>query len=696
MSVLCLAVLGGLLAAPAFGSALPSAELVATFESTHSLAAAAHVDGRAFFTMSEPLGGLEPWTSDGSAAGTRRVLDVNPGPVGSSPYELTACQGRLFFFAWEPVAGTEPWVSDGSAAGTRRVLDLRPGGSGSAPTEMACLGASALFVADDGLRGPALWASDGSAAGTRLVADPDPSSGLTPRLKHLTPAGTRLFFAAHDGQHGEELWASDGTAAGTALVADLVPGLAGSAPEQLTDLDGTLLFVAFDPGPGLWRSDGTAAGTSKVAALPGAPAGLRRFRDGVWFVAGGALWRADAASATRIVQLPGRQVLGRLTPAGDSLFFLADDGSSFGWELWRTDGSAAGTQLVKGALGGAEQLEATAWAEAGGRLLFTACDASSGCEPWWSDGTPAGTGPLGDLRAGPDSSSVAAAFAARGRMFLVGAPALQQRALYQVRLPRRPPADFDGDTHADLVWQDASTRRLTAWTLHATWRTGTRTFTPGSGAAGWRAVGSGDAGGDGRPDLLWHNAGTGRLTLWTMNGLTRAAGQSVDTVIDPTWASVGSGDFDGDGRDDVLWRDGSGRLSVLLLDGPRGRGVDPLAPAAPVDASWEATGVGDFDDDGRPDVAFRHRLSGRVSVWLMDGLTRRQGLLLSPDAPAAGEWGLAAVADLDGDGLADLLWRNASSQRLVAWLMNGTTRRVGRFLSPAQSPGAGARLVAPR
>lgn len=696
MRVVCFLLLGGLLAAPAPGSTPPAAELVTSFESTHSLAASANVDGRVFFTMSEPVGGLELWTSDGSAAGTKRVLDTNPGPAGSSPYELTACQGRLFFFAWEPVAGTELWVSNGAATGTRRVADLRPGPDGSSPTEMACLGSGVLFVADDGQRGPALWASDGSAAGTRLVADVDPASGPTPRLTRLTPSGARLFFVAHDGQRGEELWVTDGTAAGTALVADLTPGPAGSKPEQLTDLEGTLVFVVPGPAPGLWRSDGTAAGTLTIANLHAAPSGLQRFRDAVWFVEDGSLWRADATGAAHVVQPPGRQVLGRLTPAGDGLFFLADDGTAFGWELWRSDGTAAATRLVKGALGGAEQLAASAWAEAGGSLLFVACDGATGCEPWWSDGAPTGTAPLGDVRPGPASSSLAAAFVARDRVFFVAAPADRQRGLYQVRLARRAPADFDGDTHADLVWQDASTRRLTAWTLHATWRTGTRSFTPGSGAAGWRAAGSGDFGGDGRPDLLWHNGSTGRLTLWSMNGLARSSGQPVDLVVDPTWSSVGSGDFDGDGRDDVLWRDGAGRLAVLLLDGPHARGVDPLVPAAPADANWEATGVGDFDGDGRPDVAFRQRLSGRVSVWLMSGLTRREGLLLSPDAPAAGAWALAAVADLDGDGGADLLWRNASSERLVAWLMNGTARRVGRFLSPAASPGATARLIAPR
>src|SRR5215470_6154367 len=53
-----------------------------------------------------------------------------------------------------------------------------------------------------------------------------------------------------DGVHGNELWVSDGTTAGTYLVADLNPGSAGAAPFALTDVEGTLYFVAFTPGNG--------------------------------------------------------------------------------------------------------------------------------------------------------------------------------------------------------------------------------------------------------------------------------------------------------------------------------------------------------------------------------------------------------------------------------------------------------------
>ena len=66
-----------------------------------------------------------------------------------------------------------------------------------------------------------------------------------------------VLFAADDGVHGRELWRTDGTAAGTAMVADLTPGPTGSAPRELTVVDGIAYFTA--GATEFWRSDGTAA-----------------------------------------------------------------------------------------------------------------------------------------------------------------------------------------------------------------------------------------------------------------------------------------------------------------------------------------------------------------------------------------------------------------------------------------------------
>jgi ELWxxDGT repeat protein len=65
--------------------------------------------------------------SDGRAAGTRLVRDINPGPSGSHSAGLVAAGGRLFFSADDGVHGPELWESDGTAAGTFLVQDISPG-----------------------------------------------------------------------------------------------------------------------------------------------------------------------------------------------------------------------------------------------------------------------------------------------------------------------------------------------------------------------------------------------------------------------------------------------------------------------------------------------------------------------------------------------------------------------------------------
>src|SRR5262249_27563073 len=115
-----------------------------------------------------------------------------------------------------------------------------------------------FFTASDGSHGQELWKSDGTAAGTVLVKDINPgSNGSNPTS--LTNVNGTLFFTANDGSHGQELWKSDGTAAGTVMVKDINPGSSAygnSSPTDLTNVNGTLFFSAYDAAHGgeLWKS----------------------------------------------------------------------------------------------------------------------------------------------------------------------------------------------------------------------------------------------------------------------------------------------------------------------------------------------------------------------------------------------------------------------------------------------------------
>jgi ELWxxDGT repeat protein len=66
--------------------------------------------GRVFFSARDGLHGWELWESDGTAAGTRMVEDLNPGPFSSVPSGFVPSGSNLFFADDDGVTGFEPWV----------------------------------------------------------------------------------------------------------------------------------------------------------------------------------------------------------------------------------------------------------------------------------------------------------------------------------------------------------------------------------------------------------------------------------------------------------------------------------------------------------------------------------------------------------------------------------------------------------
>jgi hypothetical protein len=83
----------------------------------------------------------------------------------------------------------------------------------------------------------------------------------------------------------------------------------------------------------------------------------------------------------------------------------------------------------------------------------------------------------------------------------------------------------------------------------------------------------------------------------------------------------------------------------------------------------------DFNGDGKADILWRNTSTGDVAGWLMNGVTVKQGAGIYAGVPLA--WQIVGVGDLDGDGKADLVWRNTSTGDVAGWLMNGVTVKQG-------------------
>jgi ELWxxDGT repeat protein len=215
----------------------------------------------------------ELFVTDGTADGTVRVKDINPGPMPSIPIGFRVLGSQLLFTANDGTNGSELWASDGTTDGTRLLQDINPTGA-SNPMHSAIAGSRMFFNADDGTSGAELWVTDGTDAGTRLVKDVNPSGESLPL--NLTPVGNRVFFSADDGTHGTELWVSDGTADGTRLVKDINVGDERSSPLEMIAFGDQLFFTAIDPNDAaftvrtqLWVTDGTEEGTQMLFEEPG-------------------------------------------------------------------------------------------------------------------------------------------------------------------------------------------------------------------------------------------------------------------------------------------------------------------------------------------------------------------------------------------------------------------------------------------
>jgi ELWxxDGT repeat protein len=122
--------------------------------------------------------------------------------------------------------------------------------------------------------------------------------------------------------------------------------------------------------------------------------------------------------------------LGAIFEAGSRSYFAADDGLH-GIELWTTDGSRAGTRLLKDVKRGAEGSFPGGFAAAGGRVCFTASDDASGEELWTTDGTEEGTHPVRDIRPGPLGSSPEAFAVLNGRFYYTAQDGEHGRELWE-------------------------------------------------------------------------------------------------------------------------------------------------------------------------------------------------------------------------------------------------------------------------
>lgn len=312
--------------------------------------------GRLYFNAAGngPLDSSQAWRSDGTDAGTERLLHESKELYiaeaivvkdklflsdGTSVYlvdanhqvskvkEFTDTWGLSNFSAWNEKlvfsnynpenAQLELWSSDGTEAGTKNISrSVFLGGS-----QPVALGNKLYFGGNDINYASNFYISDGSENGTQVL------TAAIAGINNLTLIGEKMLFTAADDAHGDELWVSDGTEQGTKLLKDINPGRGHSSPGNFKKIGEKVLFrTAEGQSSGrteisyLWVSDGTEAGTHRLSG------------EGSEFFANA---------------IPGKAIAVKSVSDTQAVFWIGRKENTTIADLWVTDGTQAGTRPVR-------------------------------------------------------------------------------------------------------------------------------------------------------------------------------------------------------------------------------------------------------------------------------------------------------------------------------------------------------------
>jgi len=267
--------------------------------------------------------------------------------------------------------------------------------------------------------------------------------------------------------------------------------------------------------------------------------------------------------------------------------------------------------------------------------------------------------------------------------------------------------DFNGDGRPDIVVANRNAAGTVSILLNTTAPGATA---PSFAAAQTFAVGNtpysvvfGDFNGDGRPDIAVANFGSGTVSVLMDTSpagavaLSFAAQQTFTVGANPI--SVAVGDFNGDGKPDIAVANRGGDTVSVLAD-TTGAGATTASFAAQqtfaVGSLPYSVAVGDFNDDGRPDLVVANEAAGSVSV-LMDttviGSATLSFAAQQTFAVGANPFSVA-VGDFDGDGRPDIVTANNATNGTLSVLLDTTAAGATTASFAAQQTLAAGNLPA--
>ncbi len=324
-----------------------------------------------FFTENPThLSGYTLWVSDGTVAGTNEISNPNNVSVNSyhSYYSydyqyqtipLPIAHNCLFFAGSNSKTGNELYKYD-TSKGIVLVKDITPGAAASdfSTESLRSMNDNIYFsLPDSGYKNFSFWKSGGYEGNTRSIKTLP--GNINPYSFYV--ADSTLYFSFNYSNNNEP-WVSDGTASGTKILKDVNP-LAGSGSSYFTACNGKVFFSAYtdDNGQELWVTNAAKTSAKLVKDM------------NTTAITGSAVYSAGMALDS------------------NTLIFTAYT-TEYGFELWKTDGTDAGTVLIKDINPGEHSSNPNVYAVVNGKAYFGAYDEATDSEAVYvTDGTAIGT-----------------------------------------------------------------------------------------------------------------------------------------------------------------------------------------------------------------------------------------------------------------------------------------------------------------
>jgi len=317
---------------------------------------------------------ISPWKAE-------LVKDIFPGEFDLSASKLKNFNNTLYFQPYQTKsfhysyysAKEQLWKSDGTEAGTNLLKDLGLYSYNSLVPEVN--NNTLYFQVNSQNTSPnssQLWKIDGTDTGVQLVKD----LGSSLDIKSFIPIENNLYFTAGDSYNSTQLWKTDGTEIGTILVKDF-----DNSISNVREINNSLYLDVNQYNPmtststaQLWKTDTTNTGVELIKDFGDLTFGNSYQQDNaaivndiLYFEVGRAysyslpstqlsqLWKSDGTNTgTTVVKDFGsiRNINYFFGEVNNTFYFSVslpnpENYAATTYELWKSDGTDAGTTLVQ-------------------------------------------------------------------------------------------------------------------------------------------------------------------------------------------------------------------------------------------------------------------------------------------------------------------------------------------------------------